>query len=215
MLFRSEPIGKHISWMVEILPHIEAMQIYKSFDYEKGVYDPVNATLRRAQVRSFLCPSSPETGMKRDDDVAISSYAACYGDSEVPLDEDNNGVFYLNSRTRFSDITDGSSNTLFIGEKVAMAGDMGWMSGSRSTIRNGIVSPLPDSKARSYVFSSENPDKGSLVMGGMSSYHSSAILICLGDGSVRTISMRINPKIFAAMATRNGGELDSFFGEDW
>ena len=41
---------------------------------------------------------------------------------------------------RYFDLQDGSSNTLFIGEKHTYAGDLGWMSGTRATLRNTGVS---------------------------------------------------------------------------
>ena len=56
---------------------------------------------------------------------------------ESPIDEDNNGVFVLNRKIGYEDITDGSSHTLFIGEKYAgLPGDLGWMSGTRAILRN-------------------------------------------------------------------------------
>ena len=45
-----------------------------------------------------------------------TSYAACHHDVEAPIDADNHGVFYLNSRTRYDDITDGPAFTILVGE---------------------------------------------------------------------------------------------------
>jgi prepilin-type processing-associated H-X9-DG protein len=41
---------------------------------------------------------------------------ACSGGIETPIDTDNRGVFFLNSRLRSRDIPDGTSNTIWIGE---------------------------------------------------------------------------------------------------
>jgi len=57
-------------------------------------------------------------------------------DVEAPIDADNHGVFFLNSRLRVRDITDGTSHTLFAGEKLSEPDDLGWMSGTRATLRN-------------------------------------------------------------------------------
>lgn len=43
---------------------------------------------------------------------------ACQGSEETPIDTDNNGVFFLNSKTRSVDIPDGSANTIFFGETI-------------------------------------------------------------------------------------------------
>ena len=44
-------------------------------------------------------------------------YAGCHHDVEAPIAANNTGVFFLNSSVRYEDITDGSSSTIFIGEK--------------------------------------------------------------------------------------------------
>src|SRR5204862_834252 len=61
--------------------------------------------------------------------------AACQHDVEAPIDVDNHGAFYLNSRVRVVDVSDGLSQTIFVGE-VAVSSPLGWLSGSRATLRN-------------------------------------------------------------------------------
>jgi prepilin-type processing-associated H-X9-DG protein len=60
---------------------------------------------------------------------------------EAPIDEDNHGVFFLNRSLCYEDISDGTAHTLFIGEKYYASPDnarqdLGWMSGTRWTLRN-------------------------------------------------------------------------------
>ena len=62
--------------------------------------------------------------------------AACKKVGEAPIDVDNHGVFFLNSAVRYTDVSDGASQTLFLGEKLILSGDLGWLSGTRSTLRN-------------------------------------------------------------------------------
>ena len=44
--------------------------------------------------------------------------------------------FFLNSKLRRDDIADGLAHTIFIGEKLIDKDDLGWMSGTRATLRN-------------------------------------------------------------------------------
>ena len=76
-------------------------------------------------INSFLCPSDGSAGRSwftawlppaRGNEPGRSSYAACHHDVEAPIDEDNHGVFFLNSHVRVIDVTDGLSQTLFVGE---------------------------------------------------------------------------------------------------
>ena len=213
---RNEPVGNHMSWTVKLLPYLEQSYLYKTIDQSKGVYDPANEPPRKSQIASLLCSSYPINGRYDADsqDIAISTYAACYSSTEVPLDKDNNGVFFLGSRIKFSEIGDGSSNTIFVSEKISPEGDLGWMSGTRATLRNGVFESLP---SRGYKLATStttsNPDNGSLVMGGFSSFHSSGVNCLYGDGGVRFLPFSIEPKVLEALCSRNGGELQTSY--DW
>jgi hypothetical protein len=99
-------------------------------DFDFGVYDAKHRPVRRVELRILQCPSMPPMGR------GYSDYAGVHHDREAPIDVDNHGVFFLNSRLCYEDLWDGASQTLFIGEKWSAAGDLGWMSGTRATLRN-------------------------------------------------------------------------------
>lgn len=212
---RNEPIGNHMSWTVKIMPYLEQSYLYKSIDQTKGVYDPANAQARQTQLAVYACPSYPLSARLAVDslDIGSSTYGACYSGTEVPLDKDNDGVFYLGSRTKFSDIGDGSSNTVFLSEKISEQGDLGWMSGTRATLRNGTMDPVKKNFKLVTSNLTSNPDNGSLVMGGFSSFHTSGCNTLYGDGGVRFLSVSIDPIILKSLCTRNGGELTTSY--DW
>ncbi len=131
-----EPKGYHHSWIVQILPYIEQRNAYQHVDASVGVYHPNNAAVRALSFRLLICPSSA------DQTQARSCYAAVHHDLEAPIDVDNHGVFFLNSAVTRDDITDGPSHTLFVGEKRFLVGnDLGWMSGTRATLRNTGLPP--------------------------------------------------------------------------
>ena len=153
----NDEVGKDVSFLVEILPHIEQMGIASRFDKSLGAYDPANAKARKQVIALYLCPSQggevqneTESGV-----VGVTCYAGCHNSTEAPIDEDNNGVLYLNSHIKFSDIVDGSSNTLLIGEFNPDSSSLGWASGTRASLRN-TGEPFGDSVAYWSSYNSGN-----------------------------------------------------------
>jgi prepilin-type N-terminal cleavage/methylation domain-containing protein/prepilin-type processing-associated H-X9-DG protein len=135
---RNEPIGQHYSWLVYLLPYMDDANTFRHIDLEAGVYAKPNRAVRDISRQVFVCPSDVATTTD-----GKTSYAGCHHDSEAPIDSDNNGVLFLNSKVRFKDITDGVAFTIFIGEKVIEEKDLGWMSGTRATLRNaGQLPPV-------------------------------------------------------------------------
>jgi prepilin-type N-terminal cleavage/methylation domain-containing protein/prepilin-type processing-associated H-X9-DG protein len=124
------PNGHHISWIVRILPHIEEGVLYGKIDTSLSAYHQKNDFARQKSIEQLICPSAPT------DDWPYSNYAACHHDVEAPIDTTNNGVFFLNSKITREDIKDGAAYTLFLGEKVVDNFDLGWISGTSSTLRN-------------------------------------------------------------------------------
>ena len=146
--------GKDVSFLVEILPHIEQMGIAIRFDKTLGAYAKKNGPARERVIESYICPSGAwsEQVETPSGKAGVSFYAGCYNSTEAPIDKDNNGVLYLNSRTKFSDILDGSSNTILVGEFNADKTSLGWASGTRSTLRNtgGGFNDVVDLYANNY-----------------------------------------------------------------
>lgn len=135
---RSVPVGYHHGWMTLILPFLEEENAYRGIDRTVGVYNPANALIATHHIRVFNCPSARPATVA----VATSNYAGNHHDVESPIDVNNNGVFFLNSKLRISEIRDGLAYTVFIAEKEAdSATDLGWMSGTRATLRNGNGGP--------------------------------------------------------------------------
>ena len=130
-----QPKGYHVGWMVRILPYCEMRNIYNHYNLALGLYETQNLTTRTTLVRSFLCPS--DNGLNRaTNNVAMTNYVGCHNDAEAPIDVKNNGVFFLNAALRYEDIPDGSSQTIFLGEKLNDGTGQGWASGTRASLRN-------------------------------------------------------------------------------
>ncbi len=222
----STPKGYHHSWITQILPYIDQNNAFKKIDFAAGVYDPQNSTVRHHVMRIFLCPSDGAAGSSST--AAMSSFAACHNDTEAPIDVTNKGVFYLNSHTRYEDITDGSSYTLFVGEKRRDGSELGWMSGTRGTLRNagtainfnsalgGRNIPVmvdDDEPADAKPVGKNSANEGETAVGGFGSAHPGGSNFLFGDGSVKFLKSSISSTVFRRLANRADGELvsdDSF-----
>jgi len=202
---RSEPEGIHVSWIVKILPYLEQRAVYQRFDQAAGAYAPANAEARGASFHMLQCPSAPD-GRRSDDQGQRSNYAGCHNDTEAPIDEDNNGLLFLNSRVRYTDIFDGSSNTLLLGEKLVSEDSLGWASGTRATLRNTgsfEQAGLPRVEAEK-----EESDAAPLDVGGFGSYHrGDTANFAFADGSVRAIPQDIDSNLFRQLGNRADGEI--------
>ena len=122
-------VGYHHSWTIQILPYLEEQNTWNAVDKTVSVYHAKNAPVMAAMPRLFSCPSSPSP-------FGNACYAGVHNDVEKPIDAKDNGTFFLNSRLTYDEITDGSSHTIFLGEKQPDGWDLSWMSGTRSTLRN-------------------------------------------------------------------------------
>jgi prepilin-type N-terminal cleavage/methylation domain-containing protein len=125
------PTSYHHNWIIQILPFMEERNTWDAIDKSVGVYHPKNAAAAAVMPRTLDGPSS-WVGSR----TGIPDYAGVHHDNEKPIDAGDNGVFFLNSRVRYDDVRDGSSHTIFIGEKHSDMWDLGWMSGTRATLRN-------------------------------------------------------------------------------
>ncbi len=199
---RSEPDGQHVSWLMQITPYVEMGNVRDAFDQEAGAYAPVNSAIRAVPVHLFVCPSFPGAEISEDKLSAVSTYAGCHHDVEAPIDTDNHGLLFLNSGIRYIDIKDGSSQTLLIGE-VRDENTLGWVSGTRSTLRN--TSRIEQRRLNEPVF----PAPGPLEVGGFSSAHPGTVQMALADGSCRSLSVDTEPEVLRQLGHRADGTLQS------
>lgn len=135
---------------------------------------------------------------------AISCYAACCGSVEKPIDADMQGVFFLNSQIGRDDITDGLTHTMLVGEKLVPDTDLGWMSGSRATLRNTAE---PPHVVREEDTAGPIAKLDETKVGGFNSPHATVCNILFADGTVRGIPHEINPEVFKLYGSRADGKL--------
>ncbi len=211
-------------WAALLLPNLEQGNLYRQADFTLAVDAASNLPFRTALPKTFVCPTDRSTGIftiYSDSNMALAtaatnSYAACHGtgpDLDEELD-DFNGMFSRNSRTRFADVTDGTSTTLAIGERGAFFTRTPWAGAvSRGTTRitpgaptnnTAVVEEAPTqvlAHVAVHTVNDLNADPEDFV-----SPHANVCLFLFADGSVRPIRSSIQLTVLQALATRNGGE---------
>ena len=221
--------------LFQILPFLEEGNTADAFNRQLPAWDPANAAAAVQRVATFLCPSvsddSPtyevtdESGTRLAE-FSRSHYVANSGESDlwenpaVDLSKVATGPFYRNSRTRLKDISDGTSQTVFLGERTPLRSDATWVAiVPGSVTRPGALFPGAESDAAApqiNVHSGpgqfedppviEPPNNTSGNVDEMHSEHPKGCNVLFGDGSVRFVSETINPIIWRAWATRAGNE---------
>jgi prepilin-type N-terminal cleavage/methylation domain-containing protein len=235
---RSEPVGYHMGWMVQILPYIEEGVTFNHVDFSQGVYQVKNAPVRAIPIELFVCPSDNRPARSQDGTIAMTSYAGCHHDLESPIDAGNHGVFFLNSHVRSLELKHGTSHTIFVGEKLTgPKGDLGWMSGTRATLRNtGSLAGRSGYYRYRGPGRSKSPDEEEILgddltwdpaikaaaksdpklwVGGFGSCHSGIISFLFGDGAVRSISSRTNFATLQQLANRTDEKLLTDRNDGW
>lgn len=207
---RSEPEGQHVSWLAQILPYVERNNAYRLFDQSAGAYARANSEVRALRVDLFVCPSFPGMETSEDKTAARTTYAGCHHDEEAPIDADNHGLLYLNSRLRYTDILDGSSQTFLLGEYWSDEDGLGWVSGTRATLRNTGKKINHENEIRRQRRSQGEkslPPAGPLDVGGFSSAHPGTVQFAFADGSCKPISEDIELEVLQQLGHRADGKL--------
>jgi len=196
-------------WAVAILPFIEQQNFYDQLDpgniplYDRYTGSASNAdkALLQQRLEAYICPSdaapelaeSQKFGNTDHFDVAVSNYVACAGWSNTPdypiKDLDSGGIFWGNSFLNFSDITDGSSNTLLVSEREYPKGHAAtWLGvgrnnsyGNQSTLRTVFRAAFRMNYDYAEAGAPQNAGKG------WSSLHPGGVMSLTADASVHFI----------------------------
>lgn len=153
------------SWRTLLLPYMEQQALYNSIDLNKPWNDPANAHISKVVLPIFSCPSTN----------IVNTELTCY-----QLIDDPSAMIYRDEFRKFSEVTDGLSNTLMVVES-SEANAVPWMQPSDLAPQNFL-----------------NPNDRQNHTGGCN--------CAFGDGSVKFLSQGLNPQTTAAMISRSGGE---------
>ena len=230
--------GPGWAWGMLILPYLDQTPLYNSFNVNVPCWNPQNAASARISIPTYLCPSATNdtpiynvvdtngntlATFARGNYVVSAGNFGIWNNPSPDLTNIANGVFYRNSRTRFRDISDGLSTTVFAGEKTPYHSDSTWV----GVVAGAVTCPRPRfaaagcdlGPAQVNVHSGPGgpneipplifPPGSFQFTDEMNSQHTgnSGGNVLLGDGSVKFMSKFMDGLTWAAMNTRAGGEV--------
>lgn len=220
----ADGLGPGWGWATYLLPYLEQEPLYRRIDLSRDIADPANASARITSLPVFLCPSddleSPTfTAVSLTGgpicDLAFGNYVGVGGTLEVSAYPDNgSGVLFRNSRIRLTDIADGSSNTLFAGERASKRSPQTTWVGAVTGCRVPPINPGYDYEGPPVLVLTNTGTAGDTRVPNnpldhvedTNSRHVQGVNFLFGDGSVRAIPNTIRPALWEALGTRSGGE---------
>jgi prepilin-type N-terminal cleavage/methylation domain-containing protein len=227
-------------WGLAIAPFLEEAASTVAYDSAAGVAAVANQPIVSRRLATFLCPSS--TG-PRDAFAVLDGSGVAHGSGAVlgrsdyvanaghedPWDGSPrvdwrgiaNGPLYRNSRLRSSEVTDGLSKTVFVGEHSQALSQKAWagtVAGGFSHPSDAFRATTSPEHAAALVLSHSGPAAGEAGIihvpndpaghcDQMYSQHPAGANVVMGDGSMRFIAAAIDRTTWAALASASGGEV--------
>lgn len=224
------------TWMGYILPYMEqdnVLQKARTFASSGGSnwytwYNPACAQF----LTVYVCPSDPRGQQKYPgapsgiSDQALTCYLGNSGTTSTSLD----GVLYQGGKVKLSVITDGTSNTLMVGERPPNSNlEYGWwfaaygfdgrgnadcvMTSNDVAVATYFINnysaapnlPCNGTAAQKIGLKAGHPDVG-CDAAHYWSFHSTGSHFLFADGTVRMISYQAD-SVLRALSTRAGGEV--------
>ncbi len=224
--------GPGWSMFAFLLPFLEEEALYDTIRFDLPITDPLNKAARETSVRGFVDPG--DTGPRLIDitdsgsppansttptvlcQASVCSYAGSLG-TLMYEQQPFTGVFHRNSRVRLSEISDGTSKTIGIGERMSRHTRSSWVGVVPG--QELIYAPeSPQYRASEPSFNWRPAITAVLVHvrssapslqgspGGFIGPYSAGTNFLNMDGSCRLISADTAPEVFRALCTRAGGE---------
>jgi prepilin-type N-terminal cleavage/methylation domain-containing protein/prepilin-type processing-associated H-X9-DG protein len=225
-------------WLKGILPYIDMGTVYAKWDENRNYNATPNAALVQAVIPGMICPSDTQvrTYSNAQGSYPNYNYAVNLGNTTVthnnvagitnldaPFKYSGN---YIGYSRKLSDIVDGTSNTMLMGEiRTGQVTDdvrgLTWYSPNIGfTALNRPNSPSPDIfgsqwctpevQAKVEIFGmpcAPHPSGGTGYVFSTRSRHTGGVHILMADGAVRFLSENINMDTYRAISTMNGGEV--------
>ena len=211
------------SWSARILADLGEQVTFDTINFDDTHYWSGSVPTREAgkhRIDSYICPSDPQGGelincMGGDDNARQTNMAGVTDSQEwmcdyryarqfrrkTPEMKVADGMMAERDGCRFSDVVDGLSHTLMIGEVTGQGPGTHiahwWTTWNLLDTGNGINGP-------GTVFTNSWVD---WKRTGFSSYHPGGCHFLFGDGSVHFLLEDIDFEVLQALTTRAGGEI--------
>lgn len=185
--------GNHHNWLGRLAELLDQPAIASRIDRSVSIYDARNEEVLGLSYPGVRCPTAGSFLAN------ASSYVGLHHPTEKPIDEGDWGAFVLNKPLARDDFNDGLSNTAFVSEKIIGQTDLGWLSGTRATLRNtgGGIQLMIDQDIAATP----------LVVGSIGSLHPAGVHILFGSGAIRFQSNESDQRILHQMVDRRDGQL--------
>lgn len=180
------PASKQLAWSAYLLSFIEQNALFDSINFDLPFDSPTNSAAAATAVPVFQCPSSLRVQIPGDR-FGHSDYGGIFGERISGPNSPAKGVMLIDIAIGETDVLDGLSNTLIIGEDTR-SDDGFWISGRNIFDQAFAINAGPGF---------EN-DLRSEHLGGAN--------VCRCDGSVDFFSDAMDLNLLAAVCTRAGGE---------
>ena len=241
-------------WSAFILPYIEERNLYDTIDVQ-GYWSadttthPANLDALGQVLLVYQCPSAPIEPAQYDPSMQADRVTSCYlacasglrdreagdlpwcGMDKYQGYPASDGIFYMNSRTRQAEITDGLSHTVLIGETLPdqtfvdqdFSGNAQkvdhWIIGSREIMDYPTALPIGSNELSECLGSTAVPPNAMELVDApidfkelcYGSAHPTGLNMGFADGHITFLVESIDPEIYRALGTRAGRESSHDF----
>ena len=210
--------GTYWSWSALVLPFLEQGNVHGliDFNYPYNAVMAQNNEAMKTFIPIYQCPSAPENVLVSycihipgPYDSAETNYSAIttHRPTWLAHDTEGSGVMYLVSRTRMVDISDGTSQTLLVGE-ADFDQDDPFKTLNPEYFPNGEGFVGKQWASENGISTAHGINSNtSVIYPGVFSYHPGGAQFVFADGHVAFISEDINQDILVWLTTRNGEEI--------
>ena len=198
------PTEPQFAWTTFLLTHLDRPTVDAAIDRDGSIFDEENDQIHNLRISVLRCPSNRR--------ATQGAYVALHNDIPKQISDDDNGLFYLNSRLSWEDLPDGRAVTLMFSE-TALPAPVSWATGTRSSLRyatlGDVETPIDAVTTSESVREAGNavPVDDALVTAlkksSLSSNHQIGAQVAFADGQVRMVGYSADREILSSMANRS------------
>jgi prepilin-type N-terminal cleavage/methylation domain-containing protein len=248
-------LGPGWGWASYLLPYLEQGNVYNQINFNVRVASGSNTAVSQMPLVAYQCPSdslqqvfpvydssftTPIATVAHSNYVGNNGWEECFNNAGGAsqgggsdglvggLGVSGNGPFFRNSRTTFASVTDGLSNTIFVGERSSNHSPSTWtgaVPGGRCPAWMATQPPNPYAPPPGPAYDNADFGEALVLAHGNATHLPSADFpifdpdvfysmhagpganFLFGDGSVHFLTSSIDPYTYQHLCTMAGGEV--------